>query len=430
MIKKITIRDVASYDSEGVIFDDLQRVNIIYGGNGTGKTTISRVLASSGSKTLLTRVIGTEDYRAYFDCDVKWEGRSKEIVVYNKDFKKKNLTEVMPGVFSMGPDVEPIIERSRAYRERLRYLHSRGLDDYALRNSSHIEDLDEVDEKFLYSVIPAIQYINRMLQKIGFTGFKLQKSRNNDYCYEIVRENGTRAGETLSEGEVTIITFLYYMQLVRGIGSGNNPNSEKVAVIDDPISSLDYEALGVVSELTNELIRDAHTRVEQVIVLTHNTAYHQSLAVRQSEKDTHYWRLYKRKGVSKAKDCGKENQVTSDYGELWRKLREARDAVDSGECIDVINLPNTMRRIVETYFVECGGYNRIRLFAGGYVKNPEDKQDVVSLMKWIDEGSHGVNDNQYTGNAETLVENNLNAMRLLFKTMGQQSHYQMMMREE
>ena len=44
MIKRITIRDVASYDKEGVTFDNLTKVNIIYGGNGTGKTTVSRVL--------------------------------------------------------------------------------------------------------------------------------------------------------------------------------------------------------------------------------------------------------------------------------------------------------------------------------------------------------------------------------------------------
>ena len=46
MIKKIVIKDVASYDAEGVVLDDLRKVNFIYGGNGTGKTTISRVLGS------------------------------------------------------------------------------------------------------------------------------------------------------------------------------------------------------------------------------------------------------------------------------------------------------------------------------------------------------------------------------------------------
>lgn len=35
MIKKIVLRDIASYDHNGVTFDNLARVNFIYGGNGT-----------------------------------------------------------------------------------------------------------------------------------------------------------------------------------------------------------------------------------------------------------------------------------------------------------------------------------------------------------------------------------------------------------
>ena len=90
MIKKITIRDVASYDKEGVVLDDLRKVNFIYGGNGTGKTTIGRV-------------IGSVDCEEEFPkCEVEWEGEEREVYVYNKDFKESNLKESMPGVFSFG----------------------------------------------------------------------------------------------------------------------------------------------------------------------------------------------------------------------------------------------------------------------------------------------------------------------------------------
>ena len=43
MIRRITVRDVASYGSEGVTLENLQRVNFIYGSNGSGKTTLSRL---------------------------------------------------------------------------------------------------------------------------------------------------------------------------------------------------------------------------------------------------------------------------------------------------------------------------------------------------------------------------------------------------
>ena len=51
MIESIVIRDVATYGSEGVAFDDLQLVNFIYGGNGCDKTTLSRVCLRPSQKT-------------------------------------------------------------------------------------------------------------------------------------------------------------------------------------------------------------------------------------------------------------------------------------------------------------------------------------------------------------------------------------------
>lgn len=41
MIKSITIKDVATFPSDCVTIDGLQMINFIYGGNGTGKTTLS-----------------------------------------------------------------------------------------------------------------------------------------------------------------------------------------------------------------------------------------------------------------------------------------------------------------------------------------------------------------------------------------------------
>ena len=56
MIKKIIIKDVASYDHEGVTFENLQKVNFIYGGNGTGKTTISRYLKGPDTSPEVTSI--------------------------------------------------------------------------------------------------------------------------------------------------------------------------------------------------------------------------------------------------------------------------------------------------------------------------------------------------------------------------------------
>ena len=107
MIRRVTLRDVATFSSEGATLNDLQRVNFVYGGNGCGKTTISRLLATvSGQKIQDSSdnsytVRGTGKYR---NCEVEWTGRPVKVLVYNKDFREKNLKENIPGVFTLGKE--------------------------------------------------------------------------------------------------------------------------------------------------------------------------------------------------------------------------------------------------------------------------------------------------------------------------------------
>ena len=198
-------------------------------------------------------------------------------------------------------------------------------------------------------------------------------------------------------------------------------------MIDDPISSLDEDAIDIVSTLTNELKEDARTsssRIEQVITLTHNKAYHKLISERQKRKDTHYWKLIKKNGVSQVIDCDNENRVFGEYEELWCELREERKAGN------MRGLQNLMRRIIENYFVGFGGFEKNKLFKGDYLKDSNDKLIVVSLAKWMDEGSHGVTGDLSRGNSEEKVEMYFEWFRQLFIKMGHEAHYKMMMKEE
>jgi len=104
MIKKITIRDIATFDKRGIVMDNLQKVNIIYGGNGAGKTTTSRVLeygyAPRGYKqTTDTTIVKPWKYPT---CEVDWDGEPARVLVYNKDFREESLKETIPGVYTLG----------------------------------------------------------------------------------------------------------------------------------------------------------------------------------------------------------------------------------------------------------------------------------------------------------------------------------------
>ncbi|HET7922967.1 MAG TPA: AAA family ATPase, partial [Gammaproteobacteria bacterium] len=49
MIQSISIRNVATFHpTDATILDDLRQFNYIFGSNGTGKTTISRIIADAG----------------------------------------------------------------------------------------------------------------------------------------------------------------------------------------------------------------------------------------------------------------------------------------------------------------------------------------------------------------------------------------------
>ena len=72
MLQEIRIADEATYSAEGSSLQDLKEINFIFGTNGAGKTTISRVIANPAT---------------YPTCSLNWRlGQPIECLVYNRDF--------------------------------------------------------------------------------------------------------------------------------------------------------------------------------------------------------------------------------------------------------------------------------------------------------------------------------------------------------
>ena len=83
------MKNVASYDSQGMTLGKLKKVNLIFGSNGSGKTTISNYLQYAGKRA----VSGDEMPEKYRDCSIGWrtEDLSSELVVYNRAFRESNI---------------------------------------------------------------------------------------------------------------------------------------------------------------------------------------------------------------------------------------------------------------------------------------------------------------------------------------------------
>jgi len=74
MIESIHLANVGIYDATGTKLEALKKLNFIFGSNGSGKTTISRVI--EGPST----------------CQIAWSDNIPlETRVYNKDFVEKHF---------------------------------------------------------------------------------------------------------------------------------------------------------------------------------------------------------------------------------------------------------------------------------------------------------------------------------------------------
>ncbi len=281
-------------------------------------------------------------------------------------------------------------------------------------------------EKNMVSIKPIVNKINVLLKGYGFTNFSLACTED-EKSYRIQREDGQLVGETLSEGEVTFITFLYYYHLTKGSLKENDISKNKVLVIDDPISSLDSNILFIVSVLIKDLMKETmeeKTNIKQVIILTHNTYFYKEITLEYDLKRYQgkysFWIIKKDNNVSKIEKFG-ENPIKNSYELLWQEVRWAKE-----NNISWVSLQNVMRRIIEYYFRILGGFKHNDSL-GKYFENIEEKQVLNSFISWFNDGSHGISDDLFVQSQDTSIETYLKVFENIFKETGHEAHYKMMM---
>ncbi len=279
------------------------------------------------------------------------------------------------------------------------------------------------DNKKVTSIQSSVDEINRILSAYGFTNFTIVPVENNSY--QIQRANGDLVKDTLSEGEITFITFLYFMQLVRGGATPETANDNRIVVIDDPISSLDSTILFVVSSLIKEeikAVKQGTGNIKQIIILTHNIYFHKEVSFidgrTKCNNDTYYWIVRKNNNESKVQCYTKFNPIRGSYELLWDELKN-KDA------LSVITIQNTMRRIYETYFKILGKYNDDDIL--DKFDNVQEKEICRSLLCWINDGSHCVPDDWNIIQGDDIMERYYDVFQRVFTVMGHQEHYNMMM---
>lgn len=277
-------------------------------------------------------------------------------------------------------------------------------------------------EKKITSIQPTIDEINDLLSSFGFVGFKIAQSAKGGY-YTIVRPDGSEAKETLSEGEKTFITFLYFYHLLKGSTTEIGMTENRVIVIDDPVSSLDSDILFIVSNLIKQLFREVRAgtgHIKQVFIFTHNVYFHKEITFNQKRSDgamneETFWVVKKIEQYSSVKKHG-DNPVKTSYELLWNEVKYEERSI--------LTIQNTLRRILENYFKILGNINNdaITDMFGG-----KEKQVCGSLFSWVNDGSHFAHDDLYVSCDTAMVDTYLDVFRNIFDKSGHIAHYNMMM---
>lgn len=365
---------------------------------------------------------------------------SKLIIEANKETEKHNLimrnlsqetTSLIKNIWKF------LLEENKIIIEKyIKEINGRkkGIDNLKKQIDNlriQCEELDaEIKElnKKATSVQPTIDEINKTLCTFGFTNFKIVPSKNNKNQYQIQRETGESATSTLSEGETTFITLLYFLQRVKGGDLPENVNDKRIVVIDDPISSLDSNILFVVSSLIKEIIEDIRNNrnnIQQIIILTHNVYFHKELSnlhLKNKEQgkqlNPYYWILRKNNNETSITYYEQECPIKSSYDLLWKELRDSCNT----SCVTIQNI---MRRIIESYFKTWGGYDDRSIL--DKVDNPQEKEICRSLICMINDGSHCVPDDLFVEQENELIKKYKNVFRLIFERLGHIKHYDMMM---
>ncbi|MBV6322148.1 AAA family ATPase [Duganella violaceipulchra] len=278
-------------------------------------------------------------------------------------------------------------------------------------------------EKSATSIEPTIEGINGLLKSFGFRNFSLAKADDGPF-YKLIRSDGSDAKESLSEGERSFLTFLYFFHLLKGSESESGMTADRVVVFDDPVSSLDSDVLFIVSSLIKSLfdpVRENKGGIKQIFVLTHNVYFHKEVTYTSERGDDSkvgertYWTIRKGDGGATVQ-LHKSNPIKTSYDLLWAELRRPDKST--------LTVQNTMRRILENYFKILGRIDFDKIcdeFQG------QQKAMCRSLFAWVNDGSHFSHDDAFYTFDEASIEVYMDIFKQVFTKTNQQAHYDMMM---
>lgn len=138
MINKIRMKNVASYKAETVLETD-KKANLIYGLNGTGKSTVSSFLYDIKNSL-------------YSDCAVEGLRDTDKLLVYNQQFIKDNFyeTEEIQGIFTLSKEnkaAKTIIENAAKTVRTLLEEQKKQLEQEEISHTNYSKEMEDYQKE-------------------------------------------------------------------------------------------------------------------------------------------------------------------------------------------------------------------------------------------------------------------------------------------
>lgn len=266
----------------------------------------------------------------------------------------------------------------------------------------------------------SIDSINSALGMLGLKGFVVVKEEGDLPQYRLQRP-GQQKGvfKTLSEGEKTLISFLYFLEVCNGEldSKGGKLKSNRVIVIDDPISSLSHNYVYDIASLIYRRVLNPKDRFKQVLILTHNLFFfHELLKHLKKADDFSLFRITK--AAYSTVIPMKATDVLNDYQACWQTIKDAQAGHTSSTVI-----PNMMRNILEHYFTFVHRQDEL---SQALLSLAEEDVEFRALYRYVNRESHSDAIN-LTDFGEIDPVHFIERFRQVFVRTGFEQHYEKMM---
>lgn len=261
----------------------------------------------------------------------------------------------------------------------------------------------------------AIDNINSSLIDIGIDGFSVTK--HSESLYRVSRlEADSDAFHSLSEGEKTMISFLYFIELCKGQKSAAAVPKSKIVVIDDPISSLSHIYVFNIGQLIKDYFFN-DPAYEQVFVLTHSLYFFYELTYTHKEKRDETQNLFRI--IKNSNGSGivpmRYEEIQNDYQTYWSVIKDPSTPPAL--------IANCMRNIIEYFF----SFVRKRDFNNVFQKPMLSADKFKPFYRYMNRESHSLGQNIFDIK-EFDYQIFKDGLKLVFNECGYIEHYNAMMK--